>query len=239
MSHLLPSDSPHSAETADAQLLKVPFRPVSHAAEVERLERIHDEISRGFSALADLGPAISVFGSARSTPDSPEYGLARDVARELGAAGFAIITGGGPGIMEAANRGARDAGATSVGLNIELPMEQLPNDHLDLSLDFRYFFARRLMFVRYASAFVVCPGGFGTLDEMFEALTLIQTDKIDQFPVVLVDSGHWAGLLDWMDGHLLGTRLVDQHDLARLTVADEAGDVVRAVLGGARREPRS
>jgi uncharacterized protein (TIGR00730 family) len=220
-------------------LLKVPSRPVTHPAEVERLQRIHDEIARGFAALADLGPAVSLFGSARTAPDSPEYRLARDIARELGEAGFSIITGGGPGIMEAANRGARDAGVTSVGLNIELPMEQLPNDHLDVHLEFRYFFARRLMFVRYASAFVVCPGGFGTLDEMFEALTLIQTDKIEQFPVVLVDSGYWAGLLEWMDQRLRGTHLVDEHDLSRLTVADEAVDVARAVLGGARRDPRS
>ena len=188
--------------TADVDLLRAPPADVTDPHEVQRLERINSEIATGFLALDGLGPAVSIFGSARTPRDHPDYALARDVARHMGEAGFAVITGGGPGIMEAANRGARDAGATSVGLNIELPHEQLPNPYLDISLDFRYFFARRLMFVRYAMAFVVQPGGFGTLDEMFEALTLIQTEKIHRFPVVLVDSSYWRGLLDWMEGGL-------------------------------------
>jgi uncharacterized protein (TIGR00730 family) len=225
------------ARTADADLLDIPSRPVGHPAEVARLERINAEIAAGFAALGDLGPAVSVFGSARLGPDDPSYVLAREVARALGDAGFSIITGGGPGIMEAANRGARDAGVTSVGLNIELPEEQMPNEHLDRYLEFRYFFARRLMFVRYASAFVVHPGGFGTLDELFEALTLIQTGKIAHFPVVLVDSGHWSGLLEWMQ-HGLATRgLIDEADLAELHVVDDPDEVVRRVLAADHRKP--
>ena len=199
----------HRPATADAELLIAPSAPGAQARDLERLDRIHTEIATGFSALTDLGPAVSVFGSARTSPDDPAYELARSIARGLGAAGYAIITGAGPGIMEAANRGARDAGATSVGLNIELPEEQVPNDYLDVCLDFRYFFARRLMFVRYASAFVVLPGGFGTLDELFEALTLIQTDKIAHFPVVLAGSDHWRGLLDWLDHQVLETGRID------------------------------
>ena len=227
------------ARTADADLLDIPSRPVGHPAEVARLERIYAEIAEGFAALGDLGPAVSVFGSARLGPDDPSYGLARQVARALGEAGFSIITGGGPGIMEAANRGARDAGVTSVGLNIELPEEQVPNEHLDRYLEFRYFFARRLMFVRYASAFVVHPGGFGTLDELFEALTLIQTGKIAHFPVVLVDSGHWSGLLEWMQDRLAARGLIDLSDLAELHVVDDPDEVVRRVLAADHRQPGS
>ena len=211
---------------------------MGHPTEVARLERINAEIAAGFAALGDLGPAVSVFGSARLGPDDPSYQLAREVARALGGAGFSIITGGGPGIMEAANRGARDAGVTSVGLNIELPEEQAPNEHLDRYLEFRYFFARRLMFVRYASAFVVHPGGFGTLDELFEALTLIQTGKIAHFPVVLVGSGHWAGLLEWMGERLSDRGLIDAVDLTELHVVDDPDEVVRRVLDADHRQPR-
>ncbi len=215
--------------TADQILLSVPVESAEHPAEVARLTRIHDEIASGFAALTGLGPAVSVFGSARTPHDHPSYELARRTARELGEAGYAIITGGGPGIMEAANRGARDAGVTSVGLNIELPEEQAPNDFLDLSLDFRYFFARRLMFVRYASAFVVHPGGLGTLDELFEALTLIQTAKIDSFPVALVEEAHWRGLIDWMQDRLVGDGLIKPADLTLLHVTDESPAVVEHV----------
>ncbi len=221
------------------ELLAIPSRPVSHPGEVERLDRINAEIASGFAALDDLGPAVSVFGSARTPTDSPTYRLARSVARALGDAGFSIITGGGPGIMAAANRGARDAGVTSVGLNIELPEEQVPNEFLDRCLEFHYFFARRLMFVRYATAFVVHPGGFGTLDELFEALTLIQTGKIRHFPVVLVGSEHWMGLLEWMrirglaDHHLVGWI-----DMERIHVTDDPDAVVRIVTNADHRDPR-
>lgn len=217
--------------TADEDLLAEPSPGLSveDPAERERLERIQAEITAGFVALDGLGPAVSIFGSARTPVGDPAYEVTRTVARRLGEAGFAIITGGGPGMMEAANRGARDAGVTSVGLNIELPHEQKPNDYLDLSLDFRYFFARRLMFVRYACAFVNVPGGFGTLDEMFEALTLIQTEKIERFPVVLVGSDFWAGLLSWMDDQMLGRRMIDPADLDDLYVTDDPGRVVEAI----------
>ena len=229
---------PPTGRTADAELLDIPSRPATHPAEVERLDRITAEIAAGFAMLADLGPAVSVFGSARTPPEDPSYQLARDVAGALGAAGYSIITGGGPGIMEAANRGARDAGVTSVGLNIELPEEQVPNAHLDRVLEFRYFFARRLMFVRYASAFVVHPGGFGTLDELFEALTLIQTRKIAQFPVVLVGSDHWTGLVDWMQQRLADGGLIDPRDVGDLHITDDPDDVVRLVVGADHRGRR-
>jgi uncharacterized protein (TIGR00730 family) len=218
-----------SGRTADAELLDIPSRPAEHPAERERLTRIREEIASGFALLADLGPAVAVFGSARIAPDDPTYALAVDCARALGDAGYAIITGGGPGLMEAANRGARAAGTTSVGLNIELPEEQRANDFLDRCGEFRYFFARRLMFVRYSSAFVVLPGGFGTLDEMYEALTLIQTRKIAQFPVVLVGTEHWRGLLDWMQVQLVGRGLIDDVDLSQLHLVDTPAAVVDAV----------
>jgi len=225
--------------TADEDLLAEPTVDLSveDPAERARLDRIQAEITNGFVALDGLGPAVSIFGSARTAVDTPAYERTRSVARRLGAAGFAIITGGGPGMMEAANRGARDVGATSVGLNIELPHEQLPNEHLDVSLDFRYFFARRLMFVRYACAFVNVPGGFGTLDEMFEALTLIQTEKIDRFPVVLVGTDFWAGLLGWMDDQLLGRGMIDPADLDDLHVTDDPAGVVEAIISVVGRPP--
>lgn len=229
---------PQPSRTADAELLDIPAFPATHPDELARLVRINEEVAEGFAALGDLGPAVSVFGSARTAPEHDSYQLARETARALGGAGYSIITGGGPGIMEAANRGARDAGVTSVGLNIELPEEQVPNPYLDLGLEFRYFFARRLMFVRYASAFVVHPGGFGTLDEMFEALTLIQTGKIQQFPVVLVERAHWSGLLDWMRERLSDRGLIDPSDLTDLHVVDDPDEVLRAVLGADHRDPR-
>ena len=217
------------APTEDVRLLASPHAPLEEPEERARLDRIRAELATGFDTLAALGPAVSVFGSARTPTDSSAYVHARQVARAIGRSGFAVITGAGPGAMEAANRGARDVGATSVGLNIELPQEQLPNDHLDVLLEFRYFFARRLMFVRFASAFVVLPGGFGTLDELFEALTLIQNDKIADFPVVLVGTEHWAGLVEWMQGRLADSGLVDRADLSQLQVLDDPDDIVRAV----------
>ena len=169
---------------------------VSTLTDAARIERIQAEIDLGFDALAHVGAAASFFGSARTPSDHPQYALARETARIVGESGMAIITGGGPGAMEAANRGARDAGALSIGLNIELPFEQGINPYCDIGLEFHYFFVRKIMFVRYASGFVVFPGGFGTLDELFEALTLIQTDKIREFPVILVGSDYWGGLVE-------------------------------------------
>ncbi len=220
---------PFGPLTADEDLLGTPPPGPLDELDRERLARINAEIEDGFEALAQLGPAVSVFGSARTPTDHPEYLLARRTARRLGEAGFAIITGGGPGIMEAANRGARDAGVRSVGLNIELPHEQAANAYIDTHLDFRYFFVRRLMFVRYAEAFVIHPGGFGTLDEMFEALTLIQTEKIARFPVVLVGNTYWTSLLDWMRTHLLGPGRVDPRDLDDLHLTDDPDEVCRII----------
>ncbi len=163
-----------------------------------RVMRIQSEFVTGFGALAEVGPAVSVFGSARTRPHDPVYELARQVGRALVEAGYAVITGGGPGAMEAANRGALDAGGTSVGLGIELPFEAGLNEYVDLGVNFRYFFARKTMFVKYAQGFVVLPGGFGTLDELFEAVTLVQTEKVTSFPIVLLGSGYWGGLLHWL-----------------------------------------
>jgi uncharacterized protein (TIGR00730 family) len=209
---------------------------VSTESELARLDRVRHELERGFALLAGLGPAVSVFGSARAAEDDPVYGLARETARRLGEAGFAVITGGGPGAMEAANRGARDAGVTSVGLNIELPFEQQQNPYVDLGLTFHYFFTRKVMFVRYACAFVVLPGGFGTLDEMFEALTLIQTHKIRHFPVVLVEAAYWQGLLDWIRERLVADGRIAPTDLQLLQTSDDPADVAQIVVEGASRQ---
>lgn len=214
--------------TADEELLHCEFKP-GHTDDRVRLQRIEHEIAAGFSALASVGRAVSFFGSARVSPDDPRYEHARRVAARLGAAGFAIITGGGPGLMEAANRGARDVGATSVGLGIELPNEQGLNEYVDIAVDFRYFFARKLMFVRYASAFVVLPGGFGTLDELFEALTLIQTGKVHEFPVILVGAEHWRGLRDWIGGALETSGYTGPRDTDLLVVSDDPDEIAQLV----------
>jgi uncharacterized protein (TIGR00730 family) len=198
----------------------------------ERIRRIDQELIGGFDQLARVTKAVSVFGSARTVESNPYYAAARVVAARLGSMGFAVITGGGPGIMEAANRGVREGGGLSVGLNIELPTEQAPNPYLDVSLRFRYFFVRKLMFVRYASAFVAFPGGFGTLDEMFEALTLIQTDKIRDFPVVLFGESYWGGLIGWMQDRVVSDGAVDAGDLALLRVTDDPDEVCALVEAG-------
>jgi len=223
--------------TLDEELLNAESRAVAvlHSEE-ERLERIRHELAEGFSELAGLGPAVSVFGSARAHRHEPEYKFAREVARRLGEAGFAIITGGGPGVMEAANLGAHDAGVTSVGLNIELPFEQEQNEYVDLGLRFHYFFTRKVMFVRYACAFVVFPGGFGTLDELFEALTLIQTGKIRHFPVVLTGTEYWEGLLTWIDAHLLREGKIGPSDLELLSRSNDPDQIVQIVRAGASRQ---
>lgn len=230
----MPEDSklPRFASTFDEDLLlgvgaDVPLTPVD---DEERIARIAREFRMGFEALANVPRAVSIFGSARTSADEPGYTLARQVARRLGEDGYAIITGGGPGMMEAANRGARDAGATSIGCNIVLPHEQHANPYLDISLDFDHFFVRKVMFVRYAQAFVVMPGGFGTLDELFEAVTLSQTGKIHHFPVALVGSDYWGSMFDWLREKMLAEGKIDERDLALLRVCDTP-DEVCALIG--------
>jgi uncharacterized protein (TIGR00730 family) len=195
-----------------------------------RVLRIQSEFVEGFSALAELGPAISVFGSARTPTDDPSYQSAVDLGRRLVGAGFAVITGGGPGIMEAANKGASTAGGVSVGLGIELPFEQGLNEYVDLGIDFRYFFARKTMFVKYAQGFVVYPGGFGTLDELFESLTLVQTGKVTTFPIVLVGSSYWGGLIDWLRGTLAAEKKISPADLDLVTLTDDLDEVLDVLI---------
>ena len=195
-----------------------------------RVFRIMGEFVEGFDNLARIGPAVTIFGSARTPPDDPQYAVARETARLLGEAGFGIITGGGPGIMEAANRGARDAGVLSVGCNIELPFEQGINPYVDLAINFRYFFVRKTMFVKYAEAFVIFPGGFGTLDELFEAMTLIQTGKVRDFPVVLFGSEYWKGLTDWIRNTLLAEGKISPDDVDLVRITDSPAEAVRVVV---------
>src|SRR6188474_1255845 len=208
--------------TEDQKLLRS-RQPVPGFQETDtwRTLRIMGEFVEGFDALADVGPAVSIFGSARIGRRNRYYGAARRLAAALVKAGFAIITGGGPGVMEAANRGAKEAGGVSIGCNIELPFEQGLNEYVDLGMEFRYFFVRKVMFVKYAEGFVIFPGGFGTLDELFEALTLIQTGKVEHFPVVLVGTTFWKGLLDWIDSDLVSSRKIAARDRELLTVTDD------------------
>jgi uncharacterized protein (TIGR00730 family) len=194
-----------------------------------RVMRIQAEFVEGFGALAELGPAVSVFGSARTKPDAPEYALGMRVGRLLAEAGYAVITGGGPGAMEAANRGAAEAGGTSVGLGIELPFEQGLNPYVDLGINFRYFFARKTMFVKYAQGFVVLPGGFGTLDELFEALTLVQTRKVTSFPVVLLGTAYWGGLLAWLRDTVVARGKASPADIELVHVVDDPEEAVMLI----------
>ena len=195
-----------------------------------RVMRIMGEFVEGFDALAELGTAVTIFGSARTKPGDAQYETAVAVAKTLGEAGFDIITGGGPGIMEAGNKGAKAAGVHSVGLNIELPFEQHLNPYVDLSVDFRYFFTRKVMLVKYAQAFVIFPGGFGTMDELFEALTLIQTGKVQNFPVVLYDTSYWGGLVDWLKHTMLANGKISPEDLDLLIMADSAEEARDAIV---------
>ena len=195
-----------------------------------RVMRIQAEFVEGFGALAELGPAISVFGSARTAPSDPHYALAEGIGAGIARAGYAVITGGGPGMMEAANKGAREAGGVSVGLGIELPREQGMNDYVDLGVHFRYFFARKTMFVKYSDGFVVMPGGFGTLDELAEILVLIQTGKSRKIPVILVGSDFWRGLLAWMEATMVAEGLIKAEDMQLMTLVDDADAVVAAIL---------
>jgi len=229
------------ARTHDEAFLKGPEPEFIHT-DPWRVLRIMSEFVDGFDALADLPPAVTFFGSARVVRDSAEYRAAQDTACLVGKAGFAIITGGGPGVMEAANRGAREAGVTSVGLNIELPFEQAVNPYVDVRRQFRYFFARKTMLVKYAQGFVIFPGGFGTVDELFEAATLIQTGKISNFPIVLYGASYWTGLLQWMREQMLAGGKIAEADLSLLMVADsprQARDLlVKAIAGHPRQRAR-
>jgi len=213
--------------TQDKQLLTSPIDAEADFTHTDtwRVMRIMGEFVAGFDTLADLGPAITIFGSARIKPDNPLYRAAVETARRLGEAGYNIITGGGPGIMSAGNEGARAAGVTSVGLNIELPFEQHLNPNVDVAVDFHYFFVRKTMLVKYAQGFVIFPGGFGTMDELFESLTLIQTGKVENFPVVLYDRRYWQGLLDWLHDTMLANGRIAAADLDLLLLADTPEEV--------------
>jgi len=200
-----------------------------------RVLRIQSEFVEGFGALAELGPAVSVFGSARTPRDDPYYALGVELGAKLAEAGLAVITGGGPGVMEAANKGCCEAGGTSVGLGIELPFESGLNEWVDVGVNFRYFFARKTMFVKYASGFVVLPGGLGTFDELFEALTLVQTQKVTSFPIVLVGTQYWSGLLDWLRGTVLEDGKISRSDLDMLTLTDDVDEAVAMMVEGVAR----
>ncbi|WP_188192484.1 TIGR00730 family Rossman fold protein [Nonomuraea sp. SYSU D8015] len=196
-----------------------------------RVLRIQAEFVEGFGQLAELPPAVTVFGSARTPVDSADYQMGQALGRALAEAGYAVITGGGPGVMESANRGASEVdGAVSVGLGIELPFEQRMNDYVDLGIEFRYFFVRKTMFVKYSCGFIALPGGFGTLDELFEALTLVQTHKVTSFPVVLMGTEFWGGLTEWIKGTLLGTGKIAAQDLDLIHVTDDVDEAVRIIV---------
>jgi uncharacterized protein (TIGR00730 family) len=222
-------------QTGDAELLNrsVPALPRARAPELAafthtdawRVLRMQGEFVHGFNALAEVGAAVAVFGSARFGPETRLYEDARVLGRMLAGAGFAVITGGGPGLMEAANRGAKEAGGFSIGCNIELPFEQQSNLYCDLSINFRYFFVRKTMFVKYSNGFAIFPGGFGTLDELFEALTLVQTGKVNRFPIVLYGTEYWKGLIDWIEKTQLGAGAISPEDVSLLVKTDSLTDI--------------
>jgi uncharacterized protein (TIGR00730 family) len=215
--------------TQDEQLLESPRPDGFTHTDPWRVFRIMGEFVEGFDELATLSRGIAIFGSARTQPGDPDYKAAQETGALLAAQGFAVITGGGPGIMEAANRGAFDAGGLSIGCNIELPFEQKPNAYQTLSLTFKYFFVRKMMFVKYSLAFVIFPGGFGTFDELFEALTLIQTRKIRNFPIVLFGSHYWSGMLDWLRAVVLPGGKISEHDMDIFHITDSPAEVVEIV----------
>jgi len=223
------SKAPPPGETQDERLLQTPHADEFLHTDTWRVFRIMGEFVQGFEDLAHVANGVSVFGSARTKPNDSEYRAAQETGALLARAGYAVITGGGPGIMEAANRGAFEAGGASVGCNIELPHEQSSNTYLTLSLKFKYFFVRKMMFVKYSDAFIIFPGGFGTLDELFEALTLIQTRKIHNFPVVLFGTRYWKPMLDWLRGPMLKEGKIVEEDFRRLHVTDAPSEVVEII----------
>jgi uncharacterized protein (TIGR00730 family) len=216
--------------TQDEQLLESPKQDEFTHTDTWRVFRIMGEFVEGFDDLATITRGVSIFGSARTHPDNAQYKAAQETAGLLARAGFAVITGGGPGIMEAANRGAFEAGGLSIGCNIELPFEQKPNPYLTRSLTFKYFFVRKTMFVKYSTAFIIFPGGFGTLDELFESLTLIQTRKIRNFPVVLFGKDYWSGMMEWVRGPMLSEGKISDEDMRRLHLTDSPAEVVEIVV---------
>lgn len=224
-------------DNEDKELLQTPCPPLPDFTTQDpwRIMRIQGEMVEGFDALSKIGPAVSIFGSARFKPDNPYYQATVDIAGLVAAAGMTVISGGGPGIMEAANLGAITFHGTSVGCQIQLPQEPIPNPYQTIALRFRYFFVRKLMFVKYSVAFIIMPGGFGTLDELFEALTLVQTGKIDHFPIVLYDSGYWNGLLDWMKGKLCPAGTIGEDDLELLQLADNPAEAAHLVIDNSRK----
>ena len=226
---VLRGSSKHEDTTTDQRLLDSRGPTDWVHTDPWRVLRIQSEFVEGFGALAELPPAVTVFGSARTPVEHPEYAAGREIGAALARAGFAVITGGGPGAMEAANRGAKEAGGLSVGLGIELPFEQGLNPYVDLGINFRYFFARKTMFVKYSRAFVCLPGGFGTLDELFEALTLVQTRKVTRFPIVLFGVAYWQGLLDWLRSTMLPAGKLGEADLALLHCTDDVDEAVDLV----------
>ncbi|MGI9082502.1 MAG: TIGR00730 family Rossman fold protein [Thermoleophilaceae bacterium] len=231
---------PRDPTTPDEELLEAESLTIlSELDDSARIERVAGELELGFEALAGVGKAVSFFGSARTARDDPTYAQARELAQSLGEEGFAVITGGGPGIMEAANRGAHDAGVLSIGLGIDLPHEEGMNEWVGLPLDFHYFFTRKVMFVRYASAFVVFPGGFGTLDELFEAATLRQTEKIRHFPIVLFDTAYWEGLVAWLRDPVLAEGKVSPGDVEMFELTDDPERVLEVVRDVEHRRPRA
>lgn len=235
-----PQTLPGIRPTQDEELLESPHaQPSSQLfthTDPWRVFRIMSEFVEGFDTLAELGPAVTIFGSARVKPDDPMYIAAVKLARLLVQSGLAVITGGGPGLMEAANRGAHEGGGQSIGLNIELPFEQGVNAFVDTAVEFRYFFVRKTMFVKYAQAFVIFPGGFGTLDELFESLTLIQTDKVQNFPVILFGSAYWQGLLDWVRGTMLAEGKISEGDFGLLMVSDSPTEVRDLILASMQQD---
>ena len=226
----------HEGSTTDQRLLDSRGQTDWVHTDPWRVLRIQAEFVEGFGALAETGPAIAVFGSARTSVDHPSYVIGEEVGRKLVDAGFAVITGGGPGAMEAANKGACEAGGASVGLGIELPFESGLNQWVDKGINFRYFFARKTMFVKYSQGFVVLPGGLGTLDELFEALTLVQTRKVTSFPIVLIGTGYWAGLFDWLRQTVLAEGKINAADLDMMVLTDDVDEAVSLMV--AAREDR-
>ncbi|HTR77528.1 MAG TPA: TIGR00730 family Rossman fold protein [Gemmatimonadaceae bacterium] len=227
-------------ETEDQKLLQTPTDATDFTrTDPWRVLRITGEVIEGFDTLASVRKGVAIFGSARTHPDDPQYQAAQEVARLLAEAGFAIITGAGPGIMEAANKGARLAGGRSIGCNIELPFEQGANPYVDTLVNFRYFFVRKTMFVKYSNAFIIFPGGFGTLDEAFEALTLIQTGKIYQFPVIMFGRHYWAGLIRWLHARVLGERKISPGDLDLILLTDDPVAAAQAVIDASENLERA